>query len=212
MDPAAYEAWYHTSCGRWIGQREGSLMLELMRPAPGQSLLDVGCGTGYFSRRFAAAGLAVTGIDPDAAMIGWARAQAGAVKYVEGRAEHLPFEDERFDYAAAVTSLCFIEQPAAALAEMWRVSRRGIVLGLLNRHSLLYVKKQGRGGYAGARWDTWAAVRGWIERLAPRPVACTHRTAILLPGGGPLARLAERLLFGVLPWGGFLAVWIGKRG
>ncbi len=182
----------------------------MLRPACGQNLLDVGCGTGYFSRRFAEAGLTVTGIDPDIAMIDYAQARGGGVAYVEGSAERLPFEDNTFDFTAAVTSLCFVREPMAALAEMWRVSRHGVVLGLLNRDSLLYMKKHGTGAYSGARWDTWPLVRQWIGRLAPPAAGCRHRTAIFFPGGGGVARAAELLLSRSLPWGGFLAIYIAK--
>lgn len=212
IDPAAYEAWYHTPRGSWIGERESSLLLDLMRPAHGQTLLDAGSGTGYFSRCFAAAGLAVTGIDPDPAMASYARTQTGTVDYIEGIAEQLPFEDDSFDYATAVTSLCFVKEPVTALAEMWRVSRHGVALGLLNRNSLLYVKKHDKGEYAGARWDTWPVVRQWIAQLAPQAVAHRHKTAILLPNSGMLAHIVEYLLSGMLPWGGFLAVYLVKRG
>ena len=39
--------------GRWIGQLEYSLVRGLLKPIPDESLLDVGCGTGYFTRCFA---------------------------------------------------------------------------------------------------------------------------------------------------------------
>lgn len=159
-DPAAYEAWYHTPRGAWIGKIESALLLHLLQPHPGQTLLDVGSGTGYFSRRFTAAGLRVTGVDPDREMLHYARALEDGVEYLEATALHLPFADRSFDYCTAVTSLCFIAEPEQALAEMWRVSRHGVVLGLLNRHSLLYHLKHGRGAYRGARWDSVAATRG----------------------------------------------------
>lgn len=211
-DPAEYEAWYHTPRGRWIGNQEFSLIMDLMRPVHGQTLLDVGCGTGYFSRRFSETGLDVTGIDPDPAMIHYARTQMGEVRYLESCAEQLPFEDNSFDYTAAVTSLCFVTEPLIALADMWRVSRHGVVLGLLNRNSLLYRKKHDTGGgYQGARWDTWPTVRDWIGQLTPQVSEYKYKTAILLPNGGMLARLTEHLFADTLPWGGFLAVYIAKR-
>lgn len=210
-DPGAYAAWYNTPRGAWIGRREAGVLLTLMGPASGRSLLDVGSGTGYFSQRFAQAGLAVTGIDPDPAMVRFASAQAGCVRYLEGDARSLPFADNSFDCCAAVTSLCFIDPPERALGEMWRVSRLGLVLGLLNRQSLLHLQKHDRGGYTGARWDTWAAVRRWIAQLAPPATGHRHRTAVLLPGGGRVARLAESLFGALLPWGGFLAVYVAKR-
>jgi len=64
-DPTTYEAWYKTPRGHWVSECEFSLLQRLMNPHTGESLLDVGCGTGHFTRRFAQAGLSVTGIDPD---------------------------------------------------------------------------------------------------------------------------------------------------
>ncbi|VAW75932.1 hypothetical protein MNBD_GAMMA15-949 [hydrothermal vent metagenome] len=210
-DPAAYEAWYHTPRGRWIGQQEFSLLIKLVQPVNGQSLLDVGSGTGYFSRAFAEAGLKVTGIDPDTDMIHYAQAQTGTVDYLQGDARHLPFADNSFDYCTAVTSLCFVDQPVKALAEMWRVSRQGIVLGLLNRNSLLYRSKHNSGSYRGARWDRWTEVEQWVAQLTPVSIEHRHKTAISLPNGGSLSRLAEQLLPGRLPWGGFIAVYIARN-
>ncbi|BAZ95185.1 SAM-dependent methyltransferases [Thiohalobacter thiocyanaticus] len=212
-DPADYEAWYHSPRGRWIAGREAALMLRLLRPQSGASLLDAGCGTGHFSRRFAAAGLAVTGVDPDPAMLTQARALSTGLDldYVRADARALPFPDASFDYAAAVTSLCFVPEPVRALRELWRVSRRGLVLGLLNRRSLLYRGKHDRGSYRGARWDDWRQVRQWLAVLEPAPVCERQRTAIFFPDGGLPARLAEAMLPGMLPWGGFLAVHIAGR-
>jgi 2-polyprenyl-3-methyl-5-hydroxy-6-metoxy-1,4-benzoquinol methylase len=69
------EAWYHTRRGQWIGDREFNLLQNLLSPEAGASLLDVGCGAGHFSRRFARVGFSVTGIDPDFAALKFARVQ-----------------------------------------------------------------------------------------------------------------------------------------
>lgn len=53
MNPAEYDAWYDTDSGRWIGDIEYRLMTELLKPEAGESILDVGCGSGWFTRRFA---------------------------------------------------------------------------------------------------------------------------------------------------------------
>ena len=187
-------------------------MRRLLRPSPGESLLDVGAGTGHFTRRFAAMGLAATGLDPDAAMLDYARAQEPRLAYVRGRAADLPFPDESFDVVTAVTSLCFVADPARALAEMWRVGRRGVLVGLLNRRSLLHRRKAGKGGYAGARWDTVADALAWGGHLRPAPGATAWGATVFLPGGGPLARSLEPVIPHRLPWGAFLAVFWAKPG
>jgi SAM-dependent methyltransferase len=210
-DPAAYEAWYHTPRGQWIADREFSVLKKLLAPEPGASLLDVGCGTGYFSRRFAQLPLRVTGIDPDLAALNFAKEQGKAVNYIRGSVLQLPFADSSFDYSVAVTSLCFVEEPLRAMQEMWRVSRHALVLGLLNRHSLLHWRKRGRGGYSGARWDTVDEVmKTWLPALTPAPAETRLRSAVFLPGGSRIAQLSEQWLPGALPWGGFLAVGLRR--
>lgn len=208
MNPGEYEAWYETARGNWIADREFDLMRRLLEPSTGDTLLDVGCGTGHFSRRFAAAGLRVTGLDPDPAMLEYARRRGGA-NYLRGTATALPLSDEAYDLVTAVTSLCFIADAPGALREMWRVARRAVLLGLLNRRSLLYRQKYGRGAYCGARWDTPAEARRWALALVPAPQIIV-RSAIFLPGGGVFARAAEAVLPGAMPWGAFLAVILRK--
>src|SRR3989338_7315447 len=108
MNPVEDEAWYQTARGSWIAARELDLMMRLMKPPIGATLLDVGCGTGHFSRRFAAAGLRVTGLDPDPAMLDYARGLGGGVDYLRGTATALPIDDNAYDYVTALTSLSFI--------------------------------------------------------------------------------------------------------
>jgi SAM-dependent methyltransferase len=209
MNPREYEAWYQTARGSWIADREFDLMMRLLKPPAGATLLDIGCGTGHFSRRFAAAGLRVTGLDPDPAMLDHSRALGSGVNYLLGTGTALPFDDNSHDYVTAVTSLCFIADAPGALREMWRVARRAVLLGLLNRHGLLYRQKHDHGAYRGARWDTAVEVRRWAQSLAPAP-RVTMRSAIFLPGGDALARAAETALPNVLLWGGFLAVLLRR--
>jgi len=209
MNPARYDAWYDTRKGAWILRRETGLLLDLLRPSPGMSLLDVGSGTGRFTREFADFGLRVAGLEPDPDMLRFARSKHPDIPFLRGVALTLPFREQSFDFVAAVTSLCFVSDPVAALGEMWRVARIGVVAGLLNRNSLLYRRKAGRGGYAGARWDTPEEAREWGARLDPPASAVRWGTTVLLPGGSVLARLLDPLPPRRNPWGSFLAVcWL----
>ena len=206
--PSDYEAWYHTPRGKWIAAAEYSLMMDLMQPGPQAGILDVGCGTGYFSRCLASAGHAVTCLDPDEAMLGYAvEHRAGDMRFVRGDARALPFADNSFDHCIAVTSLCFVADPEGALAEIVRVAEKSVILGLLNRDSLLYRQKHGRGSYQGARWDRRSEVAEWASGTG---CSVDFRSAIFLPKGNLLARLAEPLLPAVTPFGGFLAARFAK--
>lgn len=207
---AAYDAWYQSARGGWIGQQEFSILLKLFTPKAGQTLLDVGCGTGYFSQRFQQLGLQVTGLDPDLAMIEFAKTKDSQVKYIEGDAQALPFADNSFDYCSAITSLCFITDPEKAIVEMLRVSRHGVILGLLNRHSMLHVKKKHSSGYQGARWDTVSEIKQWCYKIKPE-VQTIIKSAVLIPSAGILARALESLLPDYFPYASFLAVRISEN-
>ncbi len=206
---AAYDAWYQTARGSWIGQQEFSILLKLFRPKAGQSLLDVGCGTGYFSQRFQQSGLEVTGLDPDSTMIEFAKKKEGQVKYIEGDVLALPFTDNSFDYCSAITSLCFVAEPEKAISEMLRVSRHGVILGLLNRHSVLHKQKKHSASYQGARWDTVSEIKQWCRNINPE-MKIVIKSAVLIPSAGIIALTLETLLPDYFPYASFLAVGISN--
>jgi len=93
----------------------------------------------------------------------------------------------------------FLPGPAGALAEALRVARQGLILGVLNRHSLLGRQLQQEGG------PTWGAAHFYtpaeLDRLlrqagAGRQVETFRRTTLwpVWPGDLPL------------PWGGFIGM------
>ena len=207
-NPEKYNRWYHSQYGSWVGQLEFSLLCQFIQSVENDSLLDVGCGSGYFSRKFADVGLNVTGIDPDPAMIDFANSQNSDIHYIIGGALELPFKKSEFDFSSAITSLCFIDKYQSALAEMWRVSKKGIVLGLLNRNSLLYWQKADSGSYKGSRWDTQRDIKQWIAQLNPKPSRVTVKSVLFVPGMGLISKKIEPFISSKLLLGGFLAVYI----
>lgn len=208
--PEEYEAWYHSSRGQWIGETEFTAIMKQMQPAKNSSLLDVGSGTGYFSRLFSNVGIQVNGIDPSYEAIQYARRIDYSINYVQGSVLTLPFVNNSFDYCTAITSLCFVDNVEQAMKEMWRVARKSIVLGLLNRHSLLYINKHLKNSYMGARWDSWHDVEAWEKDMRPAPASMYYRTAVFSPLGGFVSRFVESVTPGVIPWGGFLIVMCKK--
>ena len=106
-------------------------LVTLSGARPGQRVLDVGCGTGYFSRRAAPAvtpGGQVVGIDPSLPVIEYAARRAPAnCTFRTASAQELPFGDASFD--VIISSLAFHHLPdgdrLVALREMRRVLRPG---------------------------------------------------------------------------------------
>jgi len=212
MTPADYDAWYDTPRGRWIGETEYALASRLLAPQAGDSLLDVGCGTGWFTRRADADELVATGLDSSAAALAYARARSGpTLNWAAGDARDLPFVDAGFDHVLSIAALCFVADERQAVTEIVRVARRRFAIGWLNRHSMLYREKGrdgGRGAYRGAHWHTAEEVRALFTGL---PVArLALRSAIFLPSATRWARRLERVMPAALPWGGMLFVTGGK--
>lgn len=200
---SAYDAWYDTPRGAWIGATEYALARRELAARPGETLLDVGCGTGWFTRRFAAEGLAVTGLDPNTEWLEYARAHSGlSLCWKEGDAQNLPFADASFDCVASIAALCFVADERRAVAEIVRVTRRRFAIGWLNRNSLLYRQKSDSGAYRGATWHTAGELRQFFAGLPVRNLSLT--SAVFLPGGGPFARTLEGVLPNRLPWGALL--------
>ena len=139
---AHYEAWYETPEGRRADRLEKAALGRLLHGFPKSgSVLELGCGTGHFTRWLSGGGLAAVGLDRSPAMLAQARA-LGGVPLVRGDAGRLPFADGAFDLAALITTLEFLEQPRQALVEALRVSRRGVILGVLNRWSVLGLQRR----------------------------------------------------------------------
>lgn len=136
-----YDRWYESPRGQWIGRRELKLLLRTLAPRPGESLLDVGCGTGFFTRGLAehATTVRVLGVDTNRAWVQYARRRdEGRASYAVADARALPFETGSFDLVVSITALCFIAEERVALREILRVTRRRFAIGLLNRGSLLW--------------------------------------------------------------------------
>ncbi len=208
MSPQDYDAWYDSPRGHWIGATELQLVLRHLDRRHGQQVLDVGCGTGWFTRRLVERGYLMTGLDVDEGMLAVARQRTPeGIAWLQGDAAHLPFADRSFDQVVALTSLCFVPDWQRALAEMVRVARRRVVLGLLNRHSLLWRDKGrngGQGAYRGAHWHTRAELAACLRQLPVRQLR--FASAVCLPSGTRLAQTVENLLPDAWPWGSFLLV------
>lgn len=100
--------------------------------APGQRVLDVGCGPGGLTTVLVGRVGAdrVAAVDPSATFVAACRERHPGVDVREGVAEELPYGDATFDASLASLVVGFMSDPVAGVAEMRRVTRPGGRLAL----------------------------------------------------------------------------------
>jgi len=213
VTPEQYDAWYDTPRGRWIGEMEWTAVRDALRLQPSDTVLNVGCGTGWFTRRAESVAARVVGLDIDPESLDFARHNgAGRAEYLTGDATCLLFADAAFDKVMSIAALCFVSDWPRAIAETVRVSRDGFAIGLLNRGSVLYLGKGrhgGTGAYAGAHCHTRAEVEASMRALPVTQWRISY--GVFDASGSRAARLLERVVPETLPFGGFLLL-AGQRG
>lgn len=110
-------------------------VLDLVGDVRGQSVLDVGCGTGHLTRSLAGVNFAV-GIDLSAGMLRFAAAKGLAP--VRGSGLGLPFKDGTFDIVLANSVIQLIPNGEAFMAELVRVAKKGgrIIVTTINARNV----------------------------------------------------------------------------
>jgi SAM-dependent methyltransferase len=150
--------------------------LALLRPQPGQHLLEVGCGTGEDARALAALvgpGGHVVGIDGSATMIAEAQSRTAGqplpVEFRAGDAHRLPLGEEVFDGCRADRVFQHLADPLAALKEMVRVSRpcARIVVSEPDWETLVVSACDRALARKVLRFHCDSVVNGWIGRQLP---------------------------------------------
>lgn len=137
---------------------------ELIATADPESLVDVGCGEGVLTSRWAErlAGRRVVGVDlKDSSLRAeWERHKRSNVELRAGDALALPFADGELDMAAAVEVLEHLREPERALAELARVARRHLLLSV-PREPIWRAANLARGAYVRSLGNTLGHVNHW---------------------------------------------------
>ena len=104
------------------------LVLAAMRelaPWAGQTLIDLGCGSGFWLPGYADEAAEVIGVEPDPALVTLAGARDPRARVLAGSAEHIPLPSQSADVVHARFAYFFPPDCAAGLAEVRRVLKPG---------------------------------------------------------------------------------------
>jgi ubiquinone/menaquinone biosynthesis C-methylase UbiE len=134
--PEKYDQWFSTPIGTLVKKYETELILDLLKPSPGETILDAGCGTGVFTLDILASGAHVIGMDISLPMLRRTGQKARKYPFQQVLADisSSPFSENVFDKVVSITALEFIKDPKAAITEIFRVTKRGgiVVVSTLN--------------------------------------------------------------------------------
>ena len=100
----------------------GAPVLELLMPAAGERILDLGCGDGVLTEKIAATGATVIGVDAAPDMVAAARARGLDARVVAG--QELAFDGE-FDAVFSNAALHWMRPAERVLAGVYRALRPG---------------------------------------------------------------------------------------
>lgn len=161
--PFLVEHWYLGSrTRRYMMVRRFREVLEHADLAPGQRVLDLGCGWAYGTLWARERGCRVTGIDLDLEQLRWARGalpDGSSLGLTQANAKALPFRDGTFDRAFSVEMMEHVYRPdrATALGEIARVLKPGgrVALSTPNPSSPIEAAKR-----LAVRWP-------WLRRALP---------------------------------------------
>ena len=213
-DARTYNSWVTTARSQIEVDLESCLMLDMLKPIQGESLLDIGCGSGASIKPFIDKGLTVTGIDPSPYMLDIAAEQYGhKVDFYRGFAEDLPFDDNSFNHASLVTTLEFVDDPVKAISEACRVAKDRIFLGVMNRYALKGVERRLKGIfnhtiYNRAQFYSVWELKSMIREILGNGVPISWRTVSQFPvsTGKVIFNLEKSDIVQRFPFGAFAGI------
>lgn len=105
-------------------------VLDFLQPQPGEAILDVGCGLGYFLNRLARQGVVGYGMDFSTKSLKLAAGMTSG-QLCQGDAQTLPFRDNSFDKIIFTDVLEHVADDAGTLREIVRIARDGALIALV---------------------------------------------------------------------------------
>lgn len=143
-DSIAYDNWCRSRCRINSARHHSNLLQTLLKPSLGDSIVDIGCGTGETLKGLSETPeLQLTGIDPSPYMLDIAHSNLGhKVDLHRGYAEDLPFDDNAFNHACLITTLEYANDPQKAIEEAARIAKDRLFICIMNRYAVLNLQRR----------------------------------------------------------------------
>jgi len=215
-----YDSWFKTPLGAYVLDAEKRLLKRVLPIEKNLRVLDLGCGTGVFTKELVKFGRKKTfALDISKGMINLAKEKKLPVYFVLGDAQRLPFKNSSFDLVVSVTVLEFVKEPFLLIKEAYRVLKPGgtLVLATMNDKSLWFLAKKLKSifvdtAYRRAKFFSPSKLKELLLKAGFKDISCYG--VIFLPPGPVLKRLRTFLddtLFKTLSEFGAFALVKGKK-
>ena len=146
-------------------------LVRMLALVPGERVLEVGCGEGYFSRIIAKAGGKVLATDISKELIALAEKKGGGVTYKVLSAERLTgIDSATYDVGVAILTIQNMEKIDAVFSELARtLTNKGRIIIILN-HPAFRIPKRSSWGYDGATNTQYRRIDGYLSQTKEKIV------------------------------------------
>jgi ubiquinone/menaquinone biosynthesis C-methylase UbiE len=202
-----YDNRFSSYSGKYIHQRQTSILLDQLGDIEGSRILEIAAGTGRFTQELVAHGADVVVVDISREMLKQNRERTGEATFIHGSGTHLPFSEASFDHCITVNSLNHIPGHWDVVREVHRVlkSSGGFIANYPNKWSnrlpiALYVNYHNRnvGGGVYTKWFDIFEVKNRLAENGFEIRACTGDRLSPVKAASkitvPLAKRMEQLL------------------
>ncbi len=132
MEDLQSKQYFETVSSEWdtmgnsfFGDAPRNRIYSEMSTRPGQTIADIGSGSGYLLEGLVDQPVHLVAIDQSPSMLEQIREKLGdQIEVIEGTSENLPLQDDSVDYVIANMYLHHVERPGAAIKEMVRILKQ----------------------------------------------------------------------------------------
>jgi ubiquinone/menaquinone biosynthesis C-methylase UbiE len=203
----AYDARFDSAAGRYIHERQVSIIRDLLGDVTGKTVLEIAAGTGRFTEVLRADGAEVVVVDIAREMLERNRKRTPSATFIHGTASELPLQRDSVDACVTVNALNHIPGHWDVVADVHRVLKSGGPLVanypnvLSNRFPIAaYVNYRNRniGGGVYTEWFNVFRVKKRLRKLGYDVDACVGDRLVPVKAASrvtvPVARAMERFV------------------